>query len=160
MSKITCPISWVLVNRLPKIQTVAEFSILMSEHFVGLPPFGGTRNYAHGRKGPFRTSYWTLKKLVSLHQKSHQNLSLLNFKFAARIITPRGKIYITGRGRTPGISKTTSIKLKWYPSLICVGVATIDVYPSKVPIQKQKNEKSPKYLLNEKHLKTCQVGLW
>ena len=52
MSKITCPIGWVLVNRLPKIQTVAEFSILMSEHFVGFPPFGGTRNYAHGGKGP------------------------------------------------------------------------------------------------------------
>ena len=33
-----------LVNRLPKIQTEAEFSILMSEHFVGFPPFGGTFN--------------------------------------------------------------------------------------------------------------------
>ena len=40
-----------LVNRLPKIQTEAEFSELMSEHFVGLPPSGGTRNYAHGGKG-------------------------------------------------------------------------------------------------------------
>ena len=45
-----------LVNRLPKIQTEAEFSELMSEHFVGFPPSGGTRNYAHGGKGPFRTS--------------------------------------------------------------------------------------------------------
>ena len=62
----------------------------MSEHFVGFPPSGGTRNYAHGGKGPFRTSYQTLTKLVSLRQKSHQNLSLLHFKCAARIITPQG----------------------------------------------------------------------
>ena len=41
---------------LPKIQTEAEFSEVMSEHFVGFPPSGGTRNYAHGGKGPFRTS--------------------------------------------------------------------------------------------------------
>ena len=33
-----------LVNRLPKIQTEAEFSILMSNNFVGFPPSGGTRN--------------------------------------------------------------------------------------------------------------------
>ena len=44
------------VNRLPKIQTDTEFSELMSEHFVGFPLSGGTRNYAHGGKGPFRTS--------------------------------------------------------------------------------------------------------
>ena len=44
------------VNRLPKIQTEAEFSELMSEYFVGFPLSGGTRNYAHGGKGPFRTS--------------------------------------------------------------------------------------------------------
>ena len=44
------------VNRLPKIQTEVEFSELMSEHFVGFPLSGGTRNYAHGGKGPFRTS--------------------------------------------------------------------------------------------------------
>ena len=44
------------VNRLPKIQSEAEFSEVMSEHFVGSPPSGGTRNYAHGGKGPFRTS--------------------------------------------------------------------------------------------------------
>ena len=37
-----------LVNRLPKIQAEAEFSELMTEHFVGFPPSGGTRNYAHG----------------------------------------------------------------------------------------------------------------
>ena len=35
----------------------AEFSMLMSEHFVDFPPSGGTRNYAHGSKGLFRTSY-------------------------------------------------------------------------------------------------------
>ena len=29
-------------------------------------------------------------KTFSLHRKSHQNLSLLNFKCAARISTPRG----------------------------------------------------------------------
>ena len=46
-----------LVNRLPKIQTEAEFYILMSEHFVGFPPSSGTRNYAHGGKGYFYTSY-------------------------------------------------------------------------------------------------------
>ena len=34
----------LLVNRLPKIQTEAEFSILMSKHFVGFTPSGGTRN--------------------------------------------------------------------------------------------------------------------
>ena len=45
-----------LVNRLPKIQTEAEFSELMSEHFVGFPPSGGKCNYVHGGKGPFRTS--------------------------------------------------------------------------------------------------------
>ena len=79
-----------LVNWPPNIQTEAEFSILMSERFVGFPPSGGTRNYAHGGKGPFRTSFWTLTKLVSLHQKSHQNLSLLNFMSTAHISTPRG----------------------------------------------------------------------
>ena len=47
---------WELVNRLPKIQTEAEFSELMSEHFVGFPPSRGTRDYVHGGKGPFRTS--------------------------------------------------------------------------------------------------------
>ena len=46
-----------LVNRLPKIQTETEFYILMSEHFVGFPPSSGTRNYAHGGKGYFYTSY-------------------------------------------------------------------------------------------------------
>ena len=45
-----------LVNRLPKIQTEAEFSELMFEHFVGFLPSRGRRNYAHGGKGPFRTS--------------------------------------------------------------------------------------------------------
>ena len=50
-------LDWKLVNRLPKIQTEAEFSILMSEYFAGFPPSGGMRNYAHGGKGPFRTSY-------------------------------------------------------------------------------------------------------
>ena len=90
-------LDWELVNKLPKIQTEAEFSELMSEHFVGFPPSGGTRNYAHGGKGPFRTSY-TLIKLVSPRQKSHQNLSLLNLKCATRISTPRGPLYIRGRG--------------------------------------------------------------
>ena len=47
---------WKLVNRLPKIQSEAEFSEVMSENFVGSPPSEGTRNYAHGGKGPFRTS--------------------------------------------------------------------------------------------------------
>ena len=60
MSKITRDITLKfrlgIVNRLPKIQTEAEFSELMSEHFVGFPPSGGTRNYVHGGKGPFRTS--------------------------------------------------------------------------------------------------------
>ena len=60
----------------------------MSEHFVRCPPSGGTRNYAHGGKGPFCRSYQKLTKLVSRHPKSHQNLSLLNFKCTARIITP------------------------------------------------------------------------
>ena len=46
-----------LVNRLPKIQTEAEFYILMSEHFVGFPPSSGRRNCAHGGKGSFYTSY-------------------------------------------------------------------------------------------------------
>ena len=32
---------WELLNRLPKIQTEAEFSEVMSEHFVGFPPYGG-----------------------------------------------------------------------------------------------------------------------
>ena len=41
---------------LPKIQREAEFSEVMSEHFVGFPPSGETRNYVHGGKGPFRTS--------------------------------------------------------------------------------------------------------
>ena len=50
-------LDWELVNMLSKILTEAEFSILMFEHFVGFPPSGGTRNYAHGGKGPFRTSY-------------------------------------------------------------------------------------------------------
>ena len=60
MSKITCDVR--LKSRLgigqwaTKIQTEAEFSELMSEHFVDFPPFGGTRNYARGGKGPFRTS--------------------------------------------------------------------------------------------------------
>ena len=32
-------------------------------------------------------------KLVSLHPKSHKNLSLLNFKCAARIITPGEQLH-------------------------------------------------------------------
>ena len=40
-----------LVNRLPNIQTEAEFYIVMSEHFVGFPSSSGTGNYAHGDKG-------------------------------------------------------------------------------------------------------------
>ena len=31
-------------KKFSKIQTEAEFSILMSEHFVSFPPSGGTRN--------------------------------------------------------------------------------------------------------------------
>ena len=42
--------------------------------------------------------------------KSHQNLSLLNVKCAARISTPREPLYIRGRGCAPGISKTTARK--------------------------------------------------
>ena len=60
VSKITREVrvkSRELVNRLPKIQTEAEFSEVMSEHFVGFPPSRGTRNYAHGGKGPFHISY-------------------------------------------------------------------------------------------------------
>ena len=70
-----------------------------------------TRNYARGGKGHFRTSYSTLTKVVSLHQKSHQNFSLPNFKYAARISTPVGPLHISERGCAPGISKTTAIKL-------------------------------------------------
>ena len=36
------------------------------------------------------SSYKTLTTLFSLHRKSHKNLSLLNFKCAARISTRRG----------------------------------------------------------------------
>ena len=50
-------LDWELVKRLAKIQTEAEFSILMSEHFVDFTPFGGPRNYAYCGKGPFRISY-------------------------------------------------------------------------------------------------------
>ena len=46
-----------LVNTLPKIQTEAEFYILMYEHFVDFPPSSGTRNCAHCGKGSFYTSY-------------------------------------------------------------------------------------------------------
>ena len=42
-----------LVNGLSKIQTEAEFYILMSERFVGFLPSGGRRNWAHGGKVPF-----------------------------------------------------------------------------------------------------------
>ena len=76
ISKIMQPVSLrlksqlgILVNRLPKIQTEAEFSELMSEHFGGFLPCGRTSNCAHGGKGPFRISYETPTKLVSLHQK-------------------------------------------------------------------------------------------
>ena len=50
-------LDWELVNRLPKIQTEAEFPELMSEHFVGFPPSGGTRNYAHGGNDSFRINF-------------------------------------------------------------------------------------------------------
>ena len=93
---------WELVNRLPKIQTEAEFSELMFEHFVGFPPSGGRRNYAHGRRR---------QNLFLFAKKSHQNLSLLNVKCAARISTPGVPLYIRGRGCAPGISKTTAIEL-------------------------------------------------
>ena len=79
--------------------------MLMSEHFVGFPPSGGTRKKAHSGKGPFRSSYKTLTKLFSLHRKSHQNLSLLNFKCAARISTPRGTlIHKRARMRTGNLA--------------------------------------------------------
>ena len=74
----------------------------MPEHFVGFPPDSGTRNYADGGKGPFRISKETLTKLVSLQQKSHQNLSLLNFKSAARIITPWGTPLLRRAGLRAG----------------------------------------------------------
>ena len=146
----------------------------MSEHFVGFPPFGQTCNYAHGGKGPFRSSYQTLTKLVSLHQKSHQDLSLLNFKCAARISTPGGPLYIIRWGCAQRISKTTAIKLLMSNT-------------KKVSIQKQKKLKNPKklktplpmcsrglsqiikivlvmftsgILLSKKHPKTYQYGLW
>ena len=54
---------------------------------------------------------------------------MLNFKCAARIITPGGHIYIRGRGYAPAISDTTPINYKRYLSPICVGVAAIDIYP-------------------------------
>ena len=60
MSKITRDIrvkfDWELVDRLPKIQSEAEFSEVMSERFAGFPPYGGTRDYAQGGKRRFRTS--------------------------------------------------------------------------------------------------------
>ena len=49
-------LDWKLVHKLPKIQTEAEFSELMSKHYVGFPPSGGMRNYALVGIGPFRTS--------------------------------------------------------------------------------------------------------
>ena len=124
-------LDWKLVNWLSKIQTEAEFSTLMSERFVGFPPSGGTRNYGHGGKGPFRSSFWTLTKLVSLHQKSHQNLSLLNFMSTARISTPRGTPIHkrAGGGARREFRKRLLKNGKRYLSLRRVGVATIDVYP-------------------------------
>ena len=41
-------LDWEFVTRLARIQTEWEFSKLVSRHFVGFPPYGGTRNYAHG----------------------------------------------------------------------------------------------------------------
>ena len=85
----------------------------MPEHFVGFPPAGGTRNYAHGGKGA-----------------SHQNLSLLNFKCAARIIIPRGTPLHKKAGVRAGNFENEHYKIiKRYLSLLCLGVATIDDYP-------------------------------
>ena len=104
---------------LPKTQTEAEFSEIMSEHLVGFLPSGGTRNYAHGGKGPFRSSYYMLTKFVSLRQKSHQNLSLLNFKCTARISTPWDHLHKRA-GCAPWISKTTAIKLSKVQKVLSV----------------------------------------
>ena len=162
----------------------------MFEHFFGFPPFGGTRNYAHGGEGPFRTSYLRLTKLVSLPPKSHQNLSFLNFKCAARIITLEGHIYIRGWGYAPGILKTTPLKIIYiiltiHESYLC-GSGNNWCLPLKSTNSKAKNWKLPKtkipwsmcsrgsshiikavlvmlisgVLLSEKHLRTYQLGLF
>ena len=48
---------WELVNRLPKIQTEAEFSELRSEHFVGFPPSRGSVIMHVVVKGPSALSF-------------------------------------------------------------------------------------------------------
>ena len=70
-----------------------------------------------------------LTKLFSLHRKSHQNLSLLNFKCIARISTSRGTPIHKKVGMRAGIFEKDPYKVKRYLSLIRVGVATTDVYP-------------------------------
>ena len=86
----------------------------MPEHSVGFPPARGTRVIMPTVvKGP-----------------SHQNLSLLNFKCAARIITPRGTPLHKKAGVRAGNLENEPYKIiKWYLSLLCLGVATIDDYP-------------------------------
>ena len=152
-----------------------------------LPPSGGTRNYVHSGKGPFRISYYMLTKLVALRQKSHQNLSLLNFKCAARISTPRRERGGGARAWNFENDRYKIIKVKSYPC----GSGKNWCLPLKSTNSKTKNWKIPKiktplsmclsqfikivlvmltlgmllsenrrWAPGEKHPKTYQLGLW
>ena len=124
-------------------------------------------------------------KLVSHHPKSHQNLSLLNFKCAPRIITPGGHIYIRGRVRAWHFENDPNRAIQVPVSYLC-GSGNNWCQPLKSTDSKAKNWKIPQIkipwsmcsrgssqiikivlvvlisgvLLSEKHPKTYLLGLW
>ena len=100
----------------------------MPEHFVGFPPAGGTRNYAHGGKGPF-TSKFVLAKFQVCCTHHHPPGTPLHKKAGVRAGNFENEPYKI---------------IKRYLSLLCLVVATIDDNPQKLSIQQQKIEKSQK----------------
>ena len=93
--------------------------------------------YCRGRPSSCR-----LRELVSLHQKSHQNLLLLNFKCAVRISNPRGTPTHKRPGAHREFRKRPQSNYRRYLSLTRVRVATIDVIPKKYQFKHKKLKNS------------------
>ena len=98
------------------------------------------------------------QKFFSLHRKSHQNLSLLNFECAARISTPdppKEPLYIKGRGCAPRISEMTLIKLLKVPESYLRVSGNNWCLPLK---STNLNTKNWKILKLKTHLSICSRG--
>ena len=84
----------------------------MPEHFVGFPPAGGTRNYAHGGKGCLTSKFVLAKFQVCCTHHHHP-----------------GETFKKEGVRAGNFENEHYKIIKRYLSLLCLGVATIDDYP-------------------------------